>query len=392
MQTRLNFYASGPEAMNATTGPEEHLTQAGKQARLTTPSFMARLACSAVLCIAAVVPSPVLAAAPLAAGFETLQAADGTDKPLEVAIFYPTEVVPQEVDLGPFRLNIARGGAVAGQGLPLIVISHGNGGATLSHHDTAIALAQAGFVVAAVQHTGDNHADQSRAASMMDRPRHISRVIDHMLTQWSGKDRIDATRIGVFGHSSGAFTALAIVGGTADLRRIAPHCKQRPGDYPCQLMSRQPAGTAARLPPCCNPTVTPACAPPWSRRRRSGLPSRRHRWGPSRCPSSCGALKKTWCCRNLVRRTGARCAAQATGLPRGAECRPFRLPGAVHAALCRDGAAAVQQSARLRPGGIPPRVQRGGGGLLQGRAEALSSNRAGGWNCAAGKPWPARSH
>ncbi len=247
MQTRLNFYPSGPEAMNAAASPEEHLTQSGKQPRFTTPSVIARLACSAVLSIAAGLLSPVLAAAPFAAGFETLQAADGTDKPLEVAIFYPTEAVPQEVDLGPFRLNIARSGAVAGKGLPLIVISHGNGGATLSHHDTAIALAQAGFVVAAVAHTGDNHADQSRAASMMDRPRHISRVIDHMLTQWSGKDHIDATRIGVFGHSSGAFTALAIVGGTADLGRIAPHCQQRPGDYPCQLISRQPAGTAAMV-------------------------------------------------------------------------------------------------------------------------------------------------
>ena len=209
--------------------------------------FFARRARSVFVWMAAVVLSPVLAAAPLAAGFETLQAADGTDKPLEVAVWYPTEALAQEVDLGPFRLNIARGGAVAGQGLPLIVISHGNGGATMSHHDTAVALAQAGFVVAAVAHTGDNHADQSRAASMMDRPRHISRVIDHMLTQWSGKDRIASTRIGVFGHSSGGFTALATVGGIADLGRIAPHCQQRPGDYPCQLMARQPAGTAAMV-------------------------------------------------------------------------------------------------------------------------------------------------
>ena len=42
-----------------------------------------RWAYSALLCISAVLLSPVLAATPLAAGFETLQAADGTDKPLE---------------------------------------------------------------------------------------------------------------------------------------------------------------------------------------------------------------------------------------------------------------------------------------------------------------------
>ena len=236
----------------ASAAPDQQTTRSVLRPTITTSGLMARLAClacSAFLWTASTLLSPLMAATPFAAGFETLQAADGADKPLEVAVWYPTEAVARQVDMGPFTMNIALGGAigsaVAGRALPLIVISHGNGGATMSHHDTAVALAQAGFVVAAVAHTGDNHADQSRAASMMDRPRHISRVIDHMLTQWPGKDRIDATRIGVFGHSSGAFTALATVGGAADLARIAPHCQQRPGDYPCQLIGRQPAGTAA---------------------------------------------------------------------------------------------------------------------------------------------------
>jgi len=189
--------------------------------------------------------SPALAAAPLAAGFERLQAADGSEKPLEVAIWYPTEALAQEIDLGPFTLNIARGGAVAGQGLPLIVVSHGNGGSSLGHHDTAVALAQAGFVVAAVTHTGDNHADQSKEVSMMERPRHLSRVIDHMLSKWSGRDRIDAARIGVFGFSSGGFTALTVVGGAADLGRIGPHCQRQPADYACQVMARRPTEVAA---------------------------------------------------------------------------------------------------------------------------------------------------
>ena len=213
--------------------------------RLMNSGLVSRLARAAFVWSSLVLLSPVLAAAPLAAGFETLQAADGTDKPLEVALWFPTEAVAQEVDLGPFTLDIARGGAIAGRGLPLIVMSHGNGGSSLGHHDTAIALAQAGFVVAAVMHTGDNHADQSQEASMMDRPRHISRVIDHMLTKWHGRDRIDAARIGVFGFSSGGFTALAVAGGAADLGRIAPHCRQHPGDYACQVIARRPDAAVA---------------------------------------------------------------------------------------------------------------------------------------------------
>jgi predicted dienelactone hydrolase len=209
------------------------------------PRFISRLACSATLWISTVLLSPVLAAAPLAAGFESLQAADGADQALEVSLWYPTETQAKELDLGPFTIHVARGGAVAGQGLPLIVISHGNGGSSLGHHDTAAALAQAGFVVAAVMHTGDNHADQSRATSMADRPRHVSRVIDHLLTKWHSRDRIDPRRIGVFGFSSGAFTALAVAGGAADLGRIASHCKQHAGDYACQMLARHPASAAA---------------------------------------------------------------------------------------------------------------------------------------------------
>ncbi len=197
-----------------------------------------------LLWLAASLVPPALAA-PFAAGYERLQAADGSEKPLEVALWYPTEAAAEAVDLGPFTLNIARGSAATGKGLPLVVISHGNGGSSLGHHDTAVALAQAGFVVAAVTHTGDNHADQSKEASMMERPRHVSRVIDHLLTKWRDRDRLDAQQIGVFGFSSGGFTALTVVGGAADLGRVGPHCKQHRGDYACQVIARRPNEAAA---------------------------------------------------------------------------------------------------------------------------------------------------
>ena len=40
--------------------------------------------------------------------------------------------------------------------LPLVVFSHGTAGWFGGHHDTAAALADAGFVVAAINHSGDN--------------------------------------------------------------------------------------------------------------------------------------------------------------------------------------------------------------------------------------------
>jgi predicted dienelactone hydrolase len=66
---------------------------------------------------------------------------------------------------------VAAGAPIVGEHLPLIVMSHGNGGFFGGHADTAQALAQAGFVVAALTHPGDNYKDQSRATAMADRPR-----------------------------------------------------------------------------------------------------------------------------------------------------------------------------------------------------------------------------
>jgi predicted dienelactone hydrolase len=127
-------------------------------------------------------------------------------------------------------------------GLPLVVISHGNGGDFRSHEDTAQALARAGFVVAALTHTGDNWRDQSRATDVAARPRQLSVLIDYMLTGWEGRAAIDPERVGAFGFSAGGFTVLTAAGGEADLSRIAEHCRAHPGFYDCRLIAARPVG------------------------------------------------------------------------------------------------------------------------------------------------------
>jgi predicted dienelactone hydrolase len=123
---------------------------------------------------------------------------------------------------------------------PLIVISHGNGGGFTGHHDTAEALAEAGFVVAALTHPGDNWRDDSRQTRLSDRPRHISLLIDHMTRDWSGPVAIDAGRIGAFGFSAGGFTVTALVGGVSDPRLIQRHCEEQPQMFACRLIAQNP--------------------------------------------------------------------------------------------------------------------------------------------------------
>jgi len=136
----------------------------------------------------------------------------------------------------------------AGTRLPLVLISHGTGAGPLSHRDTAEALAEAGFVVVAPMHPGDNVQDQSAVggpAWFADRSRQVRRVIDYMLAGWDGHARLAPGRIGIFGFSAGATTALIAIGGVPDLGRIAPHCAATP-EFVCRILAPQAGGEAPR--------------------------------------------------------------------------------------------------------------------------------------------------
>ncbi|RFB70997.1 MULTISPECIES: dienelactone hydrolase [unclassified Herbaspirillum] len=173
-----------------------------------------------------------------AVGFQHVTAPDPDGAPLEVGIWYPSTATPVVLPTRTVTQTVAADAPVDGKALPLIVISHGTGGSYLGHYDTAIALAEAGFVVAAVTHTGDNYADQSRSLFILERPRHISRVIDYMLSGWSGHVQLDAQKIGMFGFSAGGFTTLVSIGGRPDMVKIAPFCAAHTADFACQLIAR----------------------------------------------------------------------------------------------------------------------------------------------------------
>lgn len=158
---------------------------------------------------------------------------------MQVAIWYPSAALTVATSMGLASQEVAVEGEIKGTSLPLVIVSHGTGGSAYSHLDTALALANAGFVVAAVTHPGDNYADLSRSVSVLDRSRHLTRAIDYMLASWKGHDRIDANRVGVFGYSAGGFTVLVSAGGKPDLTMVGPHCAGHPEDFACRLLARQ---------------------------------------------------------------------------------------------------------------------------------------------------------
>lgn len=184
-----------------------------------------------------------------AAGFQSLDIPGPGAKAIALAIWYPSEAAPVAQDMGTFSQVVAPNGTVAGNRLPLVVISHGNGGFKYSHYDTALAMANAGFIVVALTHPGDNYADQSDATDILQRPKHVVATIDYMLKEWMHSDRIDRSRIGLFGFSAGGFTALVSVGAQPDLRKIGMHCASHASHFVCKLMAqqRERAKTALKL-------------------------------------------------------------------------------------------------------------------------------------------------
>lgn len=168
-------------------------------------------------------------------GFQAVTIPVAGDKPLQAGFWYPTEAPAAPVRLGLFTQTVAVGAPVAPGKHPMVVISHGTGGWFGEHDDTALALARAGFVVAAVSHTGDTYDDRSRALRITERPGHLVHLIDYALEGWRGAGGIDPARIGAFGFSAGGFTVLAAIGGEPDLSLLPRHCAEHPHFYDCQI-------------------------------------------------------------------------------------------------------------------------------------------------------------
>jgi predicted dienelactone hydrolase len=154
------------------------------------------------------------------------------------AIWYPCAGEPKVFPLGnlavgpDFGLKAVKDCPVTGTKLPLIVFSHGRSGWFGANHDTAEALADAGFVVAAINHPGDNGNDPSQKDNLSvfaSRPADMIRLLDFMLHDWKDKAVIDPTKIGFFGFSKGGYTGLVLIGATPDFKRLAEVCRDKEG-------------------------------------------------------------------------------------------------------------------------------------------------------------------
>lgn len=120
---------------------------------------------------------------------------------------------------------------VSGDALPIVIFSHGLGGARENYAHLGQHWASHGYAVVHVQHLGSDDAiwrDNSRPLeaaqravgdieNLLNRPRDVSFALDELERRsrsesWPLRERLDLTRVAVAGHSFGAYTALCSAG------------------------------------------------------------------------------------------------------------------------------------------------------------------------------------
>ena len=154
----------------------------------------------------------------LHAGSRALDVTDSTQGARVPAwLLYPTTTASSEQRFGPYALDLAPDAPpVAGDDLPLVVVSHGTGSSPWVLRGLATHLARAGFAVVLLEHPGNSRNDDSlahTAVNLANRPRHVRLVIDAALADPVVGPRLSRAGVAVIGHSLGGYTALAVAGG-----------------------------------------------------------------------------------------------------------------------------------------------------------------------------------
>lgn len=181
-----------------------------------------------------------LAAQDITTGMQEVMIPDtvGT-RHLEGFVWYPAQpgdTVPALGNAVWEPIAVAPDAPALGGPFPLVVLSHGMYGNARNQAWLADRLVDQGYAVAAIDHPGTAtfSRDPDHKRTLWNRPRDISRLIDHL----TDDPRIDTGRIYMAGHSLGGFTAVALAGGRYDPDGFDAFCRNRPDDLVCGIFDR----------------------------------------------------------------------------------------------------------------------------------------------------------
>jgi predicted dienelactone hydrolase len=167
-------------------------------------------------------------------GFRTLEVRDPVSgSAMPAVVFYPSKAASGVTVVGPYRLHATQALPIVDASVPLIAFSHGTGGSIYDDHDLATGLAARGFVVAVVQHAGDNYRDRSGLGTdrvLIGRELQMSALIDTVLANATFRSVVDTRRIGAMGFSAGGYDTLLLAGAKPNFALKDGYCRAHAGD------------------------------------------------------------------------------------------------------------------------------------------------------------------
>lgn len=131
-------------------------------------------------------------------------------------VMYPTHVPSTPVMFGPYAIDTSPDAPIVEGRYPLVVVSHGNSGWHLLYRSITTHLARNGYIVAMLEHAGNNRNDNSLEgthANLANRPKHLRLTIDAVVDDPELGACVISDQVAVIGHSIGGYTALAVAGG-----------------------------------------------------------------------------------------------------------------------------------------------------------------------------------
>jgi predicted dienelactone hydrolase len=207
------------------------------------------LAC-ALFALGALAP-PAARAADAPVGFTTIGVPGNTAlrgdaaNHLSVTVWYPAPAgtPTQALDIGPPGTPFFSEGSAAPDAplaetapLPFVVVSHGTGGTSMDLSWLCSALAAHGYLVASVNHPGNNALEAPTVAGTTlwwMRADDLSRTIDGVLANPRFGPHVDRARIGAAGFSIGGYTVLALAGARGDAAQLQAYCERKPQTPVC---------------------------------------------------------------------------------------------------------------------------------------------------------------
>lgn len=178
-------------------------------------------------------------------------------RPLATTLWYPTDATQEtyEVTIGNpddplFIAGRAQGNPPVSrekERYPLILLSHGTGGAGIHLMWLATRLAEEGYIVAAVNHHGNTSAGEPYMPEgfmlWWERTRDLSVLLDLLLEDDELGERIDGLRVGAAGFSLGGYTVISLAGGITSLEAFEAFCDGPERDATCEPQTEYPGAT-----------------------------------------------------------------------------------------------------------------------------------------------------